>query len=98
VIDGLEAVSITKSDIANWLISKAQQAFHQSDIKALRDLHFDDRKLLASILKDTKDENNLPEPLKRAIREHFGLSASVNSLKILENVLPKRSSVLKLKF
>jgi hypothetical protein len=76
VIDKFDAVAVTKSDIANWLISKSQQSFNDADVKALRELYFDDRKLLGSILKDAKEENNLPESLKRAVREHFGLSVT----------------------
>jgi hypothetical protein len=74
VTDGFEAGDITKSDIANWLLTNALQTFGETEIRAIRQLHFDERKILAALLKDSKNDNNLPENLKKAIREHFGLS------------------------
>jgi hypothetical protein len=74
VTNGFEGGSISKSDLANWIILNSQESFGEAEIKTIRQLHFDERKILASILKDSKDENRLPENLKRAIREHFGLA------------------------
>jgi hypothetical protein len=77
VTHGFEAGTITKSDLANSVITKAIQSFGEADIKAIRQLHFDERKLLAAILKNSKDENQLPDPIKNAIREYFGMPSSI---------------------
>ena len=74
VTEGFEAGSVSKSDLANWLIANSQESFGDAEVKTIRQLHFDERKILASMLKESKDENNIPENLKRAIREHFGLA------------------------
>ena len=74
VTTGFEASSISKSDLANWLILNSQDSFGEAEVRTLRQLHFDERKILASLLRDARDQNNIPENLKKAIREHFGLS------------------------
>jgi hypothetical protein len=74
VSNDFDAGEITKSDIATWVIMSAAQTFSEAEIKLVRQLHFDERKILASILKDSRSENKLPESVKRAIREHYGLT------------------------
>jgi hypothetical protein len=74
VTDGFDAGSVNKSDVANWLIQNAANSFSDSDVKAIQKLHFDERKILGAILKDSKSENKIPESVKKAIREHFGLT------------------------
>jgi len=74
VTEGFDAGSVNKSDVANWLVLNAASAFGDSDVKALQKLHFDERKILGAILKDSKNENKIPESVKKAIREHFGLT------------------------
>ena len=74
VTDGFEAGTITKSDLANWLIMITKESFGDSEVRTLRQLYFDERKILAALLRDSKDQNNIPESLKRAIRDHYGLS------------------------
>lgn len=47
-----------------------QKIIVDTDIKNLRALHFDDKKVLGGLL---KDETELPSELKKAIRAHFGI-------------------------
>lgn len=70
VTDGFESGSVTKSDLANYVFQNLQKFLSESDIKILRALHFDEKKVLGSLLK-TEDE--LPEDLKKAIRAHYGI-------------------------
>ena len=74
VTDGFDAGSVNKSDIANWLIANAASMFGDSDVKAIQKLHFDERKILGALLRDSRDDDKLPESLKKAIREHYGLT------------------------
>ena len=76
VTDGFDAGSVNKSDVANWLILNAAITFGDSDVKTIQKLHFDERKILGAILKNSKSENKIPESVKKAIREHFGLTES----------------------
>ena len=69
--EGFEAGTITKSDVANYVFLNLQKFFSESDMKALRTIHFDEKKVLSSFL---KSENDLPEELKKAIRLHYGLT------------------------
>lgn len=69
-----QGVSVDRSDIATYLLSSAVKNFSETDIKALRSLHFDEKKILRSMLRNTDDEADLPADLKKAIREHYGLT------------------------
>lgn len=62
---------ITKSDVANYVFSNLQKLLSESDIKLIRGLHFDDKKVLGTLL---KGEDDLPDDLRRALRAHYGLS------------------------
>lgn len=74
VTDGFDAGSVSKSDVANWLILNAANSFGDAEAKEIQKLHFDERKILGSLLRDSKNENKLPETVRKAIREHFGLN------------------------
>ena len=83
VQDGFEAGEVTKSDIANWIIQAASESFGDHEVKIIRHLYFDERKILASLLKSSKSENLLPENLRKAIREIAGLNETAKK-KILK--------------
>ena len=74
VTEGFDAGSVNKSDIANWIITNAESSFTETQVKAIQKLHFDERKILGALLRDSKDDNKLPESLRKAIREHYGLN------------------------
>ena len=67
-------VSVDKSDVGNYLLANATKVFTDSDVKALRYLHFDEKKILRSLLRNAGDDSELPEHLKKAIREHYGIT------------------------
>ncbi len=67
---------ISKSDIANLLILNHGKSFSEYDIKTLRHIHFDEKKVLRSLLKKAGEEGDLPAEIKRALREHLGLTES----------------------
>jgi hypothetical protein len=68
---GFDGSTISKSDIANYMFLNITKLISESDIKAIRTLHFDERRVLGSLL---RAENELPEELKKAIRAHYGIS------------------------
>lgn len=68
---GFEAGAVSRSDIANYVFKNLSRHFNDADVKALRTLHFDDKKVLGSIL---KSDEALPEEIRRALREHYGIS------------------------
>ena len=63
--------AITKSDVANFVFLNLDRLISDADIKAIRGLHFDDKKVLGSLL---KNDDDLPEDLKKAIRSYYGIS------------------------
>lgn len=70
VNEGFDGGEVTKSDIANYIFLQLQRLISESGIKAIRMHYFDEKKCLASIL---RNENELPEELRKAIRIHYGL-------------------------
>lgn len=70
---GFEGGVVSRSDIANFLFTNLERLMSESDIKILRSQHFDEKKVLQSML---KSEGDLPEDVRRVLREHFGVSDS----------------------
>lgn len=69
--EGFDAGEFTKSDIANYIFQNLNKFFSEADVKNLRIAHFDEKKMLGSILRTNMD---LPEELAKAIRSHYGIS------------------------
>lgn len=69
--EGFDSGSITKSDVANYVFQNLTKFFSDSDVKTLRAAHFDEKKVLGSIL---RNDDDLPEDLRKAIRAHYGIS------------------------
>jgi hypothetical protein len=76
--DGLQAATdrigahcaVSRSDVANYVFLNLARMLVDADIKALRALHFDEKRMLGAL---AKSENELPEEIRRAIREHYGV-------------------------
>lgn len=68
---GLEAATVTRSDIANYLFCNLSKFISDSDVKALRAQHFDAKKALSAMLRSAED---LPEEVQRALRMACGIS------------------------
>lgn len=68
--EGFDAGTFTKSDIANYIFQNVSKFFSDADVKNLRAAHFDEKKMLGSILRTDAD---LPEELRKAIRAHYGV-------------------------
>ena len=68
--EGFDAGEFTKSDIANYIFQNMSKFFSEADVKHLRVAHFDEKKMLGSILRTDAD---LPEDLRKAIRAHYGV-------------------------
>jgi hypothetical protein len=67
---GLEGSAVTRTDLAVYVFTHLSKLLSDADFKALRALHFDEKKVLGAIL---KSEEDLPEELRRALREHYGI-------------------------
>ncbi|MEK6555424.1 MAG: hypothetical protein AABZ31_09300 [Bdellovibrionota bacterium] len=69
--EGFDSGTITKSDVANYILQNVNKFFSEADIKNLRAAHFDEKKVLGSIL---RTEGDLPEDVKKALRIHYGIA------------------------
>jgi hypothetical protein len=69
-----EAGKITKSDLVNWMLTQSTKFVSDSDVKVLRNLHFDEMKILESMLKSADDRRDLPDEIKKALRDYYGLN------------------------
>lgn len=74
--DGFDGGEVSKSEVASLLIQNAAKDFGESEIRSLRSRYFDEKKILRAILRKSGDDGELPENLKKAIREQFGLAES----------------------
>lgn len=72
--EGFEGGEISKSDIVNLLIFNHGSSFPESEVKHLRNLHFDEKKVLKALLKKAGEDGDLPSEIKRVLREHLGLT------------------------
>lgn len=68
---GFDGGSVTKSDIANYVFQNLNKLISEADIRNIKSIHFDEKKVLGSLL---RGEHDLPEDLRKAIRTHFGLN------------------------
>ncbi len=69
-VEGFDSGSITKSDVANYIFQNVSKFFSENDIRNLRAAHFDEKKVLGSIL---RAEEDLPEDVIKALRAHYGV-------------------------
>lgn len=65
---------VTVSDVANWLIEGARKGFSRDELKEIRTAHTDERKILEMILAGSAKADDLPEALRKVIRELNGLA------------------------
>lgn len=71
--EGNETVEITKSDAANYVFGNLNKILSEADIKALKNIYFDERKVLQNLLKQSQDGAELPLEIKKMVRDLYGL-------------------------
>jgi hypothetical protein len=64
---------IDKSGVANYVFTHIARLISETDIKAMRHLYFDEALVLNTIARKAAKEGKLPDDLKRALREHYGI-------------------------
>jgi hypothetical protein len=74
VNNGFDGGDVTKSDIAQWIFINTSKSFSEADVRTIRSLHFDESKMLRTLLVNKGSDAHLPEDIRRAIRSHFGVS------------------------
>lgn len=72
--DGFDGGEINRNDVATHVVLAYSKSFTESDIKTLRNLNFNERKMLFAILRSSGNKGDLPEEIKRALREHYGIA------------------------
>ena len=72
--EGFDGGEVTKSDVASLLLLSSAKSFSDSEIKTLRATHFDEKKMLRTLLKQSSDDVDLPDHIKKALREHYGMT------------------------
>ena len=71
--EGNETVEITKSDVANYVFGNLNKVLSEADIKQLKNIYFDERKVLQNLLKQSQDGAELPLEIKKMVRDLYGL-------------------------
>lgn len=72
--DDNETIEISKSDIANYMFKNLNELLSDADLKVLKNLYFDERKVLQSLLKQSQGKNELPLEIKKMVRDYYGLN------------------------
>lgn len=66
---------ITKSNVAEWVLSNLKGSLPKNDIKKIQENYIDEKKLLQDLIKgSTNDGGDLPPEILKAVKEHFGFS------------------------
>lgn len=89
---GFENGAVNRSGIANYVFQNLAKLLSDADLKAIRALYFDDKRVLGTILKSDED---LPEELRRALREYYGISdgAKKRALRAAPELSPEKSEI-----
>ncbi|MGK5089409.1 hypothetical protein WDW86_17805 [Bdellovibrionota bacterium FG-2] len=74
VNSGFEGGEITKSDIVNWMLVHSMRFVTDADVKALRSLYFDEKKMLGSLLRNAGEQGALPDEIKKVLRDYYNIT------------------------
>ncbi|MBY0385862.1 hypothetical protein K2X05_11955 [bacterium] len=67
--------SITKSDVANWLLERIEKKISTSEASEILESNFDETKALNELLKNHKNgSGELPAEISQALKSHLKLS------------------------
>lgn len=72
--EGNESILLNKSDVANYVFMNLNKLLGESDTKVLRNLHFDEKKVLQMLLKQHNEGMELPPEIKRMVRDYCGVT------------------------
>jgi len=77
VNDNFQCGTITKSNVVDWLLTKLNGSISPAEVRGLRELHIDEKKMLQDLLKEsTMTGENLPPDIRGVLRKHFGFSGT----------------------
>ena len=79
VTEGMESVAMNKSNVAEYVFKNLGRLLVETDFKSMRSLYFDE-KILGSIMKKPNVGGDLPEEIKKALREHCGRRRRKNAV------------------
>jgi hypothetical protein len=71
--ENYEGGIIDRSGVANYVFMNLARLISETDIKAMRHLYFNETMVLNTLTRKALKDGNLPEDLKRALREHYGI-------------------------
>ena len=73
ILDGHEAVTVSKSDLGNYIFCNLNKHISDADIQTIRVTHFNERKVLQGLLRRSSQEDEIPSDLKKIIRDFYGV-------------------------
>jgi hypothetical protein len=71
--DSYEGGIIDRSGVANYVFSNLARLISEADIKAMRQLYFDETLVLNALTRKASKDGCIPEDLRRVLREHYGI-------------------------
>ena len=70
---GFHGGNVGPKEIVEWLVDKSKSGFSKQEIKDIRAAYTDEKLILEMIMAGAAKASDLPEPLRKAIREYSGL-------------------------
>ena len=94
--EGFDGGEISKSAVAELILLNAVKTFSEAEIKNLRSMNFDEQKMLGALLRKSREDGTLPDEIRKALRDHFGLNEQNKKRqpKNQHDVLPEKSPIL----
>ena len=75
--DGFTGGKVNRTQMANWILLRFNNALDEAQIKEIRAEHFDEVAMLENILKQAKESGKVPMDFKALLQKHLGQDESV---------------------
>ncbi len=73
VNDGYEGGKVNRTQIANWVLIRAQETMQDNDIKDIRAEHLDEFAFMEALVRKAKKSGKLPSELRSFMNKQLGL-------------------------
>lgn len=73
--------------MANYVFNNLNNVLSENDIRQLKNIYFDERKVLQNLLKQSQDGAELPLEIKKMVRDLYGLNAKEKKRNLKNNTV-----------
>lgn len=73
VNEGFSGGKVNRTQMANWILARFNDALTEAEIKEIRMEHFDEVAMLENILRQAKESGKVPAEFKGLLQKHLGM-------------------------